>query len=367
MRARICRCAGASGWLVWARDDTPIPLLLSAARVHAPGGGGQRRHGRAGRRGSTVHDSSPVGARARAIHHRAGTAHRRPRRLRLHGRHDQGTRLRVRLRQPGLQLPRSPRVGDQLRRQREARAAHLHARRVGGGHGARLLQDRGDVARGDGTRDSRTAARVDGALQRVVRSRAGLPGARQHARCDAAGTRSGVGAQRAGCGSNGARLYEMGRHASVAAALRRIGSARLQNRDDTAVRPRGDRRRQRASGTSHCRPSRRTAGAAADARRPAAGRFGRRRRSGEASRCGRLSAPDRRSPRPHSRGARTTDRARRAAAGGGHQHAAELPAADRRWADELSQSPPAQPDAARRRTSSAISSNARHVRQQKLA
>src|SRR5262245_66607454 len=28
--------------------DTPIPLLLSAARVHAPGSSRQRRHGRAG-------------------------------------------------------------------------------------------------------------------------------------------------------------------------------------------------------------------------------------------------------------------------------------------------------------------------------
>ena len=52
--------------------------------------------------------------------------------------------------------------------------------------------------------------------------------------------------------------------------------------------------------------------------------------------------------RPHSRGARATDRARRAAAGGGRQHAAEHDAADRRRADEFPQSPPAQPDAAQR-------------------
>ena len=195
---------------------------------------------------------------------------------------------------------------DQLRRQREAGVPHLHARRVGGGHGARLLQDRREAAGGDGARDGRTAARVDGDLQRVVRSRAGLPHARQHARRDDAGTGSGVGAQRAGCGRDGARLHEVGRHADVAAALRRIGGARLQDRDDAAVRSRGDRRRQRAPGAPHRRPSRRAADPEADARRAAAGRFGRRRRSGEASRRGRVSAPDRRSPRPHSRRARAT-------------------------------------------------------------
>jgi hypothetical protein len=31
----FAHCACEPGWLLWARDDTPIPLLLSAARVHA--------------------------------------------------------------------------------------------------------------------------------------------------------------------------------------------------------------------------------------------------------------------------------------------------------------------------------------------
>jgi acetolactate synthase-1/2/3 large subunit len=52
------------------------------------------------------------------------------------------------------------------------------------------------------------AARVDGDLQRVVRPRAGVPAARQHARRDDAAPGVEVGAQRAGRRRTGARLHK---------------------------------------------------------------------------------------------------------------------------------------------------------------
>ena len=40
---------------------------------------------------------------------------------------------------------------------------------------------------------------------------------------------------------DGPRLHQVGRHAGFAAALRGVGRARLQDRDDAAVRPSHDR------------------------------------------------------------------------------------------------------------------------------
>ena len=156
----------------------------------------------------------------------AGDRRKPAQRLRLHGRCAQVARLRVRRRQSGIELPRTSRVDHQLRRQPRARDDHVHARGIGGRDGARLLQGRGQADARRRARHRRPAARVDGALQRVVRSRACLHGDRQLQRrgSEAPG---GVVPRRAGRGAHGPRLHEMGRHTLVADALRGVGGARL--------------------------------------------------------------------------------------------------------------------------------------------
>ena len=109
----------------------------------------------------------------------------------------------------------------------------LHEEIVGG-DGARLRQDRRQAAHRARARHRRPAARVDGDLQRLVRSRAGLRHPRQHARCDHAVPGRRMGAQRAGRRGDGARLRQVGRHAGLAAAFRRVGGARVQGLDDAA-------------------------------------------------------------------------------------------------------------------------------------
>ena len=97
---------------------------------------------------------------------------------------------------------------------------------------------------------------------------------------DVPAQRRRVGAQRAGRGGDGARLHQVGRHAGVAEALRRIGGARVQDRDDAAAWAGGDRRRRRAAGRADAggRPAH-LAHSEADACRAAGGRFRRGRRS----------------------------------------------------------------------------------------
>ena len=118
-----------------------------------------------------------------------------------------------------------------------------------------------------------------GDLQRLVRPRAGDRGRRQRPRRLQASARRadlplGAGHQRAG-----ARLHQVGRHAGLAAALRAVVRARLQDRDDAALRAGRDRARRRpAAGAdpatarrcrsrATCRPRRRRAIAARCARR----------------------------------------------------------------------------------------------------
>ena len=59
------------------------------------------------------------------------------------------------------------------------RSSSPAARGIVGGHGARLRQDRRQAADGAGARHGRTAARLDGDLQRLVRPRAGVHHPRQ--------------------------------------------------------------------------------------------------------------------------------------------------------------------------------------------
>ncbi len=200
----------------------------------------------------------------------------------------------------------------------ESRVHHLLSRRVVSSDGARLLQGRRKAARRLRARHRRPAARVDGDLQRLLRSSTGLHRARQHARRDDAAAGLRVAAQRAGRGRDGARLHEMGRHASLVAALRRVGGSGLQDRDDAAVRTGRDRRRHRAAGEA---ASGRidAASAEADARRTATGRFRRRRGSGAPARRGHQSRARRRQDGAHRRRAAASDRACGAVAGGRHQ------------------------------------------------
>ena len=182
----------------------------------------------------------------------------------------QVARLRVRLRQSRVEFPRPARIDHQLRRQQEPRADHLHARGVGRRHGARVLQGRRQADARGRARHRRPAARVDGALQRLVRSRAGLHGDRQLQR--RGGPPAGrVVPRRPGCRAHGARLHEVGRHAVVAHALRGIGGARVQRRGDAAdgagrARP---RRHPAGAGRRHRQASRNPEGAGSRRRRRA--------------------------------------------------------------------------------------------------
>ena len=85
-------------------------------------------------------------------------------------------------------------------------------------------------------RHRRPAARHHGDLQRLVRPRAGHRDRRQRSRRRPPAARRadlpfGAGHQR-----DRARLHQVGRHAGVAAALRAVVRARLQDRDDAALR-----------------------------------------------------------------------------------------------------------------------------------
>ena len=120
--------------------------------------------------------------------------------------------LRIRRLEPGLELPRHPRVDHQLRQQPDAGVHHLLPRGVVRGDGPRLLQGRGQADGGAVPRHRRPAARRDGDLQRLLRPRAGLHPRRQHLDATHAAAGRRVGAQRAGRGRDGARLRQVGRH-----------------------------------------------------------------------------------------------------------------------------------------------------------
>ena len=64
---------------------------------------------------------------------------------------------RIHLLQPGIELPRPPRVADQLRQEHEARIHHLHARGILGRDGARLFQGHRQAADGALPRHRRPA------------------------------------------------------------------------------------------------------------------------------------------------------------------------------------------------------------------
>ena len=174
---------------------------------------------------------------------RAHHPDRGPAGVRLHGRRHQGAEHRILLLQPGVELPCAARVDDQLQQQQEAGVHHRHPRRSVGGDVPRLLQGHRQAADGAVPRHRRPATCLHGGLQRVGRPRAGHPGRRQRSRrLQASAGRAdrafGAGHQRAG-----ARLHQVGRHTRVAAAFRAVVRARLQVRDDAALRAGDDRAR----------------------------------------------------------------------------------------------------------------------------
>ena len=206
-------------------------------------------------------------------------------------------------------------------------------RGIVGRDGARLRQDRRQADARDGARHCRPAARVNGNLQRVRGPRAGVRAARQHRRRRVAPQRRRVDPRRSGRRRDGARLHEVGRCAKVARTFRRIGRARVQDRDDTAARPGRHRRRR-----GHAGRGRPAGGPRQTARSPAVADVTARRRLRRRRRA-RAHARRRRQP-GHRRGTRGADaeghpaprRARRTPAGAGQRrpsvHAAhELPVA----------------------------------------
>ena len=247
-------------------------------------------------------------------------------RLGFHGRRHQDARHRVPAVQCGLELPRAARVADQLRRQQEARVPHLHARGMRGRDGPRLLQGRRQADDDPGPRHGRPAARLHGGLQRLVRPGAGHRRRRQRSRCLQAPARRadlpfGAGHQRAG-----ARLHQVGRHAGLAAALRAVVRARLQDRDDAALCAGCDlARRRSAAGADQERRAAHHPALRADL--AAAGRYRCRARGGATPRqCG-ASGDRGRSRRPHAQRHQAPGATRRAAAGAGGRpgRAHELP------------------------------------------
>ena len=151
--------------------------------------------------------------------------------------------------QSGIELPRPARVADQLRQEHDAGVHHLHARGIVGGDGATATSR---------PRASRRWCCCHGTV--------GLQHAAMaiyNAWCDrvpvivvggndldAAHRPPGVPTVPLGAGHQraGARLHQVGRHAGVAAALRAVVRARLQVRDDAALRAGDDLARRRPAG-----------------------------------------------------------------------------------------------------------------------
>ena len=211
-------------------------------RRGATSGSGQGRlHAGAGRTDAGARDGAPPGRARRDDRRRPG--------LRLHGRCAQEARLRVHRRQPGIELQRPSRIVHQLRRQHRAGVDHVLPRAGVGEHRERLLRGGRQADGRDHVRAIRSASRDDGHLRRLLSAYANLPPRREHPRRQRAATRVRLGpAFRGRSGCRGPRHGEVGRHTAVAAALRRVGRARLQDGDDRATRPGRARRRRHASG-----------------------------------------------------------------------------------------------------------------------
>ena len=235
-------------------------FLKSAAVTGAALVGGATAEGCAAERAARASGSghgADAGARSRSGRRRG--AHDRPAGRRLHGGRLQDARPRIRRGQSGVELPRPARIDRQLRRQPGAGIHHVLPRGVVGGDGPRLLQGRRQADGRARARDRRPAARGDGDLQRVLRSRAASTSSPAIPSTPRSGGPASSGPQRAGRGGDGPRFHQVGRPAGLAPALRRVGRARVQDRDDAADDARAPRRRRRAAGRSGLASTRRCA------------------------------------------------------------------------------------------------------------
>ena len=137
-------------------------------------------------------------------------------RVRLHGRRHQVARLRVRLRQSRLELPRPPRIDHQLRRQPEPRVHHVLPRGIVGGDGA-TATSRSKASRWPCWRTARSACstrRWRSTTPGATACRSTSSSATTATPRSAAGVEWDHGVQDAA--RDGSRLHEVGRHAVVA-------------------------------------------------------------------------------------------------------------------------------------------------------
>ena len=119
-------------------------------------------------------------------------------------------------------------------RQHKPGDPHLPARGNRGRHGARLRQDRGQADGDDLPRRRRPAARHHGDVQRLVRPRAGVVMGGNIMEADKRGPGAEWVHSAVDIGRDRARLHQVGRPAGLAAAFRRVGGARLQDRHHAA-------------------------------------------------------------------------------------------------------------------------------------
>ena len=211
-----------------ARERVGRRRFLKGAAVGAAGLVAQPPSPASAAQAPGVVDPGRIGASGGGVPHRSA-------RRGLHGRRPQVARLRVRRGEPRLVVPRPARVDHQLRRQHEARAPDVLPRGVVGGDGARLRQDRRQADAGAW----RTAPSA--CSTRRWRSTTPMPIACPSTSCsatslDATWRRSDVewthSVQDAAAM---VRDYTKWDDTPVSLdALRRVGGARLQDRDDAA-------------------------------------------------------------------------------------------------------------------------------------
>lgn len=166
----------------------------------------------------------------------------------------------------------------------------MPARRTRGRDRARLREGRRAPAARRAAQQRRTHARVDGDLQRVLRSRADRDLSRDRAdRRRPAPAVDRLDTHAAGSGRTGTRLHEVGRSADFRGGHAGVDRARKRDRAYRAVRPGAGRNRSRRAGTLR-RADRVRARSAAHRTAPAAGRRNRGRRARARATCGRAAS-----------------------------------------------------------------------------
>ena len=157
---------------------------------------------------------------------------------------------------PGASLSRTARQPRQPLGQPGAADAAVPARGACGRHRARLRQGRRQADGRDRPQQCRADARDDGGVQRLVRPGAGGPLGRDRAgRRRQAAALDRLDPHRRRPGRAHPQLHQMGRPAGLGRGGAGIAAARLQDRDDPALRPGIRLFRRRAAGDPHRRPT----------------------------------------------------------------------------------------------------------------